>query len=412
MNKKEIIWKYEIGQRIINYNENGNIKRDLTIIKKELRNDKNKCKRKWYKYICEKCNWNQGWIEEYALNKGNGCSCCAGKTVVQGINDIVTTSPWMVKYFQGGYEEAKLYTCHGGGNSNNKDGKIYPICPDCGQIKNNKVRINNIYNRHSIGCSCGDGISYPNKFMFKLLKQLDVNFISEYNPDWIRPKRYDFYMPSMNLIIEMDGGLGHGKTMHNKDTKTVEESKAIDDYKDDMARQHGIKVIRIDCEISELEFIKNNILNKLNKIFEFSEIDWLTCEKFAISNRVKEACNLWNSNPNITTTDIGKIMNVHQSTVIKYLKKGSKEFNWCSYNPNDEKRKNGIISGKSKGKQVEIFKDGISLGVFPSCAELSRQSEELFGVKLDKTNITLVCTNKRKSHKGYTFTYYCSKQSF
>lgn len=68
-------------------------------------------------------------------------------------------------------------------------------------------------------------------------------------------------------------------------------------------------------------------------------------------------------------------------------------------------RKNSSKNGKASGKQVEIFKYGIPLGVFESCAELERQSEELFGVKLWQGNISSVCMGNRKQHKGFTFKY-------
>ena len=58
-----------------------------------------------------------------------------------------------------------------------------------------------------------------------------------------------------------------------------------------------------------------------------------------------------------------------------------------------------------KNKQVEIFKNNISLGEFPSCAELSRKSEELFGNKIDSRRISEVCLGKKSHYKGFTFKY-------
>ena len=62
--------------------------------------------------------------------------------------------------------------------------------------------------------------------------QLGVEFEAQYNPEYFNDenngkniRRYsDFYIPSLNLIIETDGGLGHkgGKT-HSKSNKTIEE---------------------------------------------------------------------------------------------------------------------------------------------------------------------------------------------
>ena len=157
------------------------------------------------KCICKKDGHEWSPIPTHLL-KGGGCPVCANKVVVPGINDIPTTAPWMVKYFQGGYDEAKLYTCQ-----SNK--KIYPICPDCGRIKNKPATINNIYRCHSIWCVCGDSLSYPNKFAYAFLEQLQVSsLMHEYNPDWLKPYRYDNYFEykGKKYILEMDGGLGHG----------------------------------------------------------------------------------------------------------------------------------------------------------------------------------------------------------
>ena len=98
-------------------------------------------------------------------------------------------------------------------------------------------------------------------------------------------------------------------------------------------------------------------------------------------------------------------MKVNRTTVISYLKKGSKIWDWCSYNPKEEIRKNGCNCSSNNCKQVEIFKDEISSGVFPSCIELDRKSIQMFGVKLNSHNISAVCTDKRKHHRGFTFKY-------
>ena len=40
----------------------------------------------------------------------------------------------MVKYFQGGIDEARRYTY-------NSRQKIYPICPDCGRVKDKDIYV-------------------------------------------------------------------------------------------------------------------------------------------------------------------------------------------------------------------------------------------------------------------------------
>ena len=388
LDKRTSKFKIEIGT---NFKDN---KRDLLIIDRENKKDKQGKSWKWYKYRCNKCV-HEGWITEYSLLKGNNCSCCCDspQVVIEGINDIPTTAPWMIKYFQGGYDEAKLYN-----KSSNK--KIYSICPDCGRIKNKEISIYSIHKNHSIGCTCSDGQSYPSKFMISLLQQLNISFETEYNPYWIKPKRYDFYFELNNkeYIIEMDG------EWHKKDNKmsgqTKEQSNKIDDYKDKLAREHNIKVVRIDCFESESEYIKQNIINsELNNIFDLSIINWLKCEEFALSNLVKIACEYKKNNPNLTTSRIGNIMKISYTTICKYLKQGMK-LGWCYYDAKEELHKRS-----SKGYKVEIFKNEISLGIFKSMTELSNQSEYLFNIKLSYKVLSSIRKGKRKSYKGYTFKY-------
>lgn len=66
------------------------------------------------------------------LLRGRGCSVCSRKKWVQGYTDIPSVAPWMVDYFQGGYDEAKMYTV-------SSTQKIKPMCPICGRIKKVKL---------------------------------------------------------------------------------------------------------------------------------------------------------------------------------------------------------------------------------------------------------------------------------
>ena len=86
------------------------------------------------------------------------------------------------------------------------------------------------------------------------------------------------------------------------------------------------------------------------------------------------------------------------------MKKGNR-LGFCEYNVELELKKSRSKNSKLKGKKVEIFKNGISLGVFLTCMELERQSEELFGVNLLHTGISQVASGKIKYYKGFTFKY-------
>ncbi|WP_252251327.1 hypothetical protein [Clostridium sp. VAP52] len=311
-------FKVEIGQI---FKDN---KRDLTIIDREYRKEKNGTdKRKWYKYKCNKCGWSEGWMIESLLLRNQNCSCCESRTVVEGINDIPTTAPWMVKYFQGGYDEAKQYT-KGSGQ------KIRSICPNCGKIKDKDTVISSIYKNHSIGCICEDTVSFPEKFMFNILEQLEVDSITQLtrkNFKWCKDYRYDFYFEKdeQEYIIETHGIQHYENNTQFKETLGGQQQN--DKLKKELAIKNGIKeknYIVIDCRKSELDWVKENVLNsKLNEIFDLSNIDWIKCEEFALSNIIKMICNLKNNNKNITTAKIVEISGYSQPTVDKWLKIGN-----------------------------------------------------------------------------------------
>ena len=381
-------FKSEIGQTFKDE------KRDLIITDREHRKDKNGQNRKWYKYACNKCGWTEGLIEESHLLEGVGCACCSNRKAVLGINTIWDTDRWMCDLGVS-EEDAKTHT-------HSSNDKITVICPDCGRVKPTKIVINNIYNKHSIGCTCGDNVSYSEKLIYSLLNQLKVNFITQYITKWSNNKRYDFYFNYNNesYVIEVNG------IQHYKESprgRKLQEEQSNDKYKKELAILNGIKeenYIVIDCRKSELDFIKNNILNsRLNEIFDLSKIDWLKCEKFTLSNLVKQTCDIKKENPDMTTTEISKTINISRDTVRNYLKKGTK-LDWCYYNPKIEKTKSDF-----KGKQVYILKNGKCLGLFSSCSELSRRSRELFGVELDSKRISDVANNKIKLYRGFIFKY-------
>lgn len=146
---------------------------------------------------CDKCHQNSV-RNGHELAIRIGCSVCAGRTVVPGYNDIPTTAPWMVPYFSGGVEEASKYTCSSGK-------KFTPICPNCGRLSDHKTSPNRLMKNHSIGCSCGDGISIPNKFIWSVFEQLmGQNKISDFQREYQitdregTPRKIDIYFETLD----------------------------------------------------------------------------------------------------------------------------------------------------------------------------------------------------------------------
>lgn len=386
-------------------------KRDLIIIDREYRptnrNDNQNEKRKWYKYHCNECG-AELWIEEHALVgiKKQGCSCCCNHTVVQGINDITTTHPWLALYFKD-EEEAKLYTYTGGGNPNNRNGLILAKCPECGRTKDNPIRIYDLYKNHGFKCVCGDGISIPNKVLLLMLEQLKEhkiidNFETEKTFDWSLNRRYDGYINS-SIIIEMNGGQHYRNIFRHKDARNLKEENENDALKRELAFKNDIKeYIEINCDRSELEYIKQNILNsRLAKLFDLSQIDWNYIGENMYNNLVKVACEYKKNNPNLTTFDIANIMGVTYTTIHTYLVRGTK-LGWCAYNGQEERNKANLKRIKTNSIPIICINNE---KIYKSASFCSRISKQEFGINLIDVGIRYCCYGKQQDTKGYQFKY-------
>ena len=79
-----------------------------------------------------------------------------------------------------------------------------------------------------------------------------------------------------------------GGIVHSKSKKPLEYYIEVDNWKDEQHLLHGLKTIRINCFESNMEYIKNSILNsKLINFGDFSKVSWLKCEEFTLCNLVK-----------------------------------------------------------------------------------------------------------------------------
>ena len=184
--------------------------------------------------------------------------------------------------------------------------KIKIMCPDCGK---DKMISPETLICSGLGCSCSDGQSYPNKFMYALLNQLNVQYEPEYSPEWAQEKRYDNFIKEKNCIIENHGYQHYNGWYNNK--SDLERQQKNDKHKKELALKNGIvNYVVLDCRHSNLEWIKKSIMSSdIPKILGFieEEIDWIGCEKYAQNNRVKELCKYYNDHKFITIKDLAKI---------------------------------------------------------------------------------------------------------
>lgn len=374
-------------------------KRDLIILKNEYRPIQKKDGfmqyYRWYKYRCNKCKY-EGWIIETSLLKGIGCSCCSGKSIKKGINDIATTTPWMIDLGVNKNDAEKF--------TKSSNSVVEVICPNCKRRKN--IKISDVYRYKSIGCICRDNVSYGEKIIASLLNQINIEFFNEHLFNWSNRRRYDFYIPNMSCIIEVHGGQHYDLGFSNF-RRNIKEEQENDRFKKELALANNIKhYIELDCRESNLKWIKNSVLNsELNELFDLREINWIKCEEFALKNIVKEVCEYWNNKEEWeSVNNIVENFKLSESTIRKYLKTGT-SLGLCRYDPKSEKEKSHQRSVKTNSRAVKVYKNGILLGIFNSIGELSKKSEEKFGIRLVTTGVGEVCRGKRKQYKGFVFKY-------
>lgn len=407
-------FRIEIGQRF------KSDKIDLTIIDRESRENKDKQIVNWYKFKCNICGWDEGWKTEKNIFIGYRCGCCSNKMVVAGINDIATISPEIVIFFKN-KEEAKKY-------AKTSNAMIPVVCPNCKREK--EIDLRNLYRTKSIGCICSDKISCPEKILLNLLDQLKVKYIPQLSRKtfkWVGNYRYDFYIPKYNMIIETHGAQHYREIEYFK--MSLKETQTNDMSKEMLARYNGVdNYIVLDCRESNLEYIKKSILTSdLANIFDMSIINWKECEEFAFINKNKKS----NSKSGIREKKKVIVFKNGEckgefNSISELARESEKKFgvkfivsgiNMCCRNKRSS-HKGYIIKYKDEGynqgdfkelyirkKKVEVFKGNVSLGIFSSCSELSRQSFELFNVKMSLAGISRAAREDKKEYKGYQFRY-------
>lgn len=339
------------------------------------------------KILCKCKIHNYKWSPKASsLYRVKGCPICSNHRVEIGVNDIATTRPDLVKYFKDKNDVTK-YT-------KNSNKRLTFICPDCGYEK--ELSIYSLTNDGFACNMCSDGFTYPNKYGYVFLSQLPIeNHIKEYSPDWIKPRRFDNYFEycGQAYILEMDGDFHF--TNSNSYKLDYREVQKTDKYKEEKAKEHGINVIRINCEKAKFnpDIIKNNILDsELNIIFDLSHIDWDKCDYDATSSMVKKVWDFANKHPDYLVPQISKEMGLGKTAVRKYLEKGEK-MGLCVYNKKFSKRK------------VNVYKDEVFLYQFNSCLECAKEMQKLYNMNFSSNAIGYVCRGKYTHSHGFVFKY-------
>ena len=346
------------------------------------------------KKIKFQCKYGHIWeaLPSNIIHKKRGCPYCSGRYAIIGETDMWTARPDVAKLLKNPEDGHKYTACSGQ--------KTLFVCPDCG-AEDMKI-ISNV-SKQGMSCKvCSDGVSYPNKYGRVFLSQLPVkNLQYEYTTWWSENYLYDNYFEynGQSYIVEMDGAQHYvdNKKGTWQDLESIRETDAI---KDNLAKAHNIKMIRIDCMKSDSQYIKNSILNsELNILFDLSLINWELCDAIAQNNLVKEASKLYDSGVHDVEA-IRELLHIGSTTVRRYLWAGTR-LGWCKYSPEESKK---IAGTKIRVPVVVVDDDNNVIYSFDGVTSCIAEMTEMFGVEFNSSGIRLSCT-QHKPYKGFNFRY-------
>lgn len=337
-----------------------------------------------YLWNCPNCK-NEYTLSSNSRVSGNNCPYCAGVRVLKGFNDLWTTHPEVASLL---VNKNKGYELTYGSHQ-----KELFKCDKCGNVDTKLIY--NVVNK-GLSCLCSDGISYPEKFMMAVLNQTGIIYKKSKQWVWSQNKIYDFYISSLNTIIETHGVQHYSFSGFNRN---LQEEKENDRLKEEIALVNGIEnYIIIDCRKSDLGFIKNNIINsKMRSIVNLKYIDWLKCHEYACSNLVKRTCELWNDGKSVK--EISEFLNISRTTIVRYLKQG-KDLEWCGYDTRIIMKDTYSNTKKRLSKKViQLTIDNKFVREWNSVRDITRC------LNIDNGNISRVCRGAQTTAGGFKWIY-------
>jgi DNA-directed RNA polymerase subunit RPC12/RpoP len=415
--------------------KNSLLKRSLEAKCPELMNEWHKVKNKnispsevyfsthqkaWWK--CSKCKYEwETKINNRAVGK-RGCPLCANKVVVEGINDLGTTHPHLAKewHLSKNDDTTPQKVTFGNGK------KVWWTCPNGHDYQATT-------NHRTSGTDCpkcfaGTQTSFAEQAVFYYVKKLYSDAISRYKAKFLGKMELDIYIPSIKTAIEYDG-----EAWHKEENTKREELKYRKCKKNYITlirlkeRQPRIETINADYIFSRdklylhenLEPLIKVILNHLNFGRSFSingpvdvnlKRDRFEIQKYrtilkkdSLLDKFPKLANEWHDIKN------GKLSPAK-------FKPGSDHKVWwlcpvCNheYEASIGHRTRGTgcpycgikKSNKAKHKPVNMIDPdtGIVLSKFTSITEAS------LSMRINGSNISMVCKGKRPKAGGYIWKY-------
>lgn len=316
-------------------------------------------------------------------NSGIGCPYCRNYKTLKGFNDVWTTNPDLASMLVDP-EDGHKYT-------QGSEVKVDWKCSNCEELIKNKA----IYSvkEQGLNCTaCSNNISYPEKVMIALLTHLGIYFEHDKSHEWSDNRRFDFYIPSLNLIIETHGRQHYEQGFSTVGGRSLREELENDRYKNYIALINNIKdYIVIDCRYSDFEYIKNNILSsKLKQIMNINDTDFNNMNIHS-DNVVVEAWKLWNDYKSVK--EISDELNIHIDATYRFLRRGN-ALNKCNYNRKEARRRSVRMK-----PVVKLSTDNYLMAEYESLREAERNNKRTIAT------IKRYCNDRERTLDGFKWMY-------
>lgn len=303
------VYKYEIGD-IVEFDES------KFKILKQLQLPGRNGNKTGYQVECLDCGYIHD-KRQSSLDLKRGCACCTNRITVKGINNASHIYPHIKKYLVN-ESDGDILTPH------NAYTPIKTKCPYCGYI-NNKSRMFILCKEFKC-TQCMSG-SRGERIVANILK----NGGYDYEPQFmIDSYFYDFYIPSLNMLLEVDG------EQHRQEVKmfkiTLKEQKEIDKTKESLAKKSGYTFKRIDIDTYE---DINSIVEKIS----FIKFDKNNLYDYLIDKQLMEFVELYNNS--IPMNQIKKVLKKNKRR-ITYLANLASTLGLIEYDKEDSKYRHSI----------------------------------------------------------------------
>ena len=183
---------------------------------------------------------------ESHLKRGDKCAYLGGRRVYEGnsLYSVEHIRPYLINI-----EESKKITFKSNIRTTFK-------CPQCNYKKTMKC---NTLLENGISCpKCSKGISYPELFMLAYLEVKGIEYEYQKIFDNLPNRRFDFYLPKNNMIIETHG-LQHYKEVYGH--MNYHKTMYSDIDKKNYCKNNNISYVEIDARKSAYSHINNSISN-------------------------------------------------------------------------------------------------------------------------------------------------------